>query len=277
MPIEEYLLPHSLDEAVRLRADHGPSLYVMAGGTIAMQGINEGEIVPERVMGLRRAGMAHVRRDNGSLAIGATTTLREMEALSELPLLGQAARNTGSWSIRNMGTVGGNLFAPPPSGDFAVALLALDTEVTLVSPNGERTLPLRNFYTGWTENVLQDDELVAELRVPVKGGVSAYTKYGRKQAHTPSVVSVAAWLALDGDRIEDARIALNAVGPHPIRATNAEGMLVGAVLDEEAIADAAAAAAEEAEPFTDAIASDWYRRKMVDVYVRRTLARIREE
>jgi CO/xanthine dehydrogenase FAD-binding subunit len=272
--IKEYFLPKSLDEALSLLAEHGPLLLVIAGGTIAMPLINEGVSMPEKVMGLRRAGLNYIKHSNGSIVIGATTTLTQMLDLQAFPLLQEAAHSIGGWAIRNMGTVGGNLFAPPPAGDFAAALLALDSQVKLANQKGERILPLSEFYTGFMTNALQPDELLAEIHVPPPKGKTAYIKYGRKHANTPAVVTVAVQVALDGKVVKDARIALNAVGPYPIRATEAEGILTGSSLNEETIAAAAAAAVEGCEPFTDAIASDWYRRKMVDVYVRHTLAQI---
>jgi CO/xanthine dehydrogenase FAD-binding subunit len=236
--------------------------------------INEGISLPERVMGLRKAGLSYVNRSNGTLGIGATTTLTQILIQEEIPLLGQAAHHVGGWAIRNMGTVGGNLFAPPPSGDFAVALLALDAQVKLVSKDGERILPLADFYTGFMTTALAPGELVTEIQVPVPEGVAVYVKVGRRQANTPAVVSLAAHLVFDGAEVADARLALNGVGPHPFRATKAEAVLVGSALDEKGIAEAAAVAAEECEPFTDPIASEWYRRKMVNVYVRRALAQV---
>jgi CO/xanthine dehydrogenase FAD-binding subunit len=269
-----YYLPQSVEEAVGLLAEHGPSVLVMAGGTIAMPLINEGISLPERVMGLRQAGLSYVNRSNGTVAIGATTTLTQMLTQKEISLLGEAAHHVGGWAIRNMGTVGGNLFAPPPAGDFAVALLALGAQVRLVGEDGERVLSLTEFYTGFMTTALGSGELVTEILVPVPRGVTVYLKYGRRQANTPAVVSLAAHLELDGSKVVDARLALNGVGPHPLRATKAEAVLISSTLDETAITEAAAAAALECEPFTDPIASEWYRRKMVNVYVRRALAQV---
>ena len=274
MTTQSYYLPQSVGEATDLLAEHGPALLVMAGGTIAMPLINEGVSLPERVMGLRQAGLNYVDRSNGVVKIGATTTLTEMLAQEEIPLLAQAAHQVGGWAIRNMGTVGGNLFAPPPAGDFAVALLALDAQVKLVAKDSERTLPLAEFYTGFMTTALAPGELVTEILVPAPRGETVYVKHGRRQANTPAVVSLAAHLVFDGETVEDARLALNAVGPHPLRAAKAEAVLVGSELNDTTIAEAAAAAAEECEPFTAPIASEWYRRKMVDVYVRRSLAQV---
>jgi len=236
--------------------------------------INEGISLPEKVMGLRRAGLNYVRRSNGRVEIGATTTLTEVLGLEAIPLLQQAARAIGVWTVRNMGTVGGNFFAPPPAGDLATALLALDAQLKLVSQSGQRIIPIAEFYTGFMTNALQPGELLAEIQVPIPKGRTAYIKYGRKHANTPAVVTVAAHIVLNGERVQVAHIALNAAGPHPIRATNAEAALVGSTLDKSTVAAAATAAAAECEPFTDALASEWYRRKMVGVYVGRTLAQI---
>jgi CO/xanthine dehydrogenase FAD-binding subunit len=277
MSVKAYILPQSLDEAVNLLAEHGPALLVMAGGTIAMPLVNEGISMPEKVMGLRQAGLNYVRQSNGSVTIGATATLTQMLGLKAVPLLQEAVRNTGGWAIRNMGTIGGNLFAPPPAGDLAVALLALGAQVRLVNQSEERVMPLEEFYTGFMTNALQPNELLAEIQVQVPKGKTAYIKYGRKQSNTPAVVTVATQIVWNGEQVQKATIALNAVGPHPIRATNAEMALVGSTLDAAAIKAAAAAAAEECEPFTDAIATAWYRRKMVKVYVGRALAKIAGE
>jgi CO/xanthine dehydrogenase FAD-binding subunit len=272
--VSSYFLPRSLPEALGLLERHGPALLVMAGGTVAMPLINEGISLPEAVMGLRRAGLDGLERDNGTLRIGATATLTQLLNQDAVPMLREAARSTASWSIRNMGTVGGNLFTPPPGGDVAVALLALDASVTLAGARGERVLPLADFFTGFLTNQLAADELLVELQVPIASEPTAYLKFGRKHANTPAVVTVAARLEWDGHRISDARIALGAAGPHPIRARQAERLLVGTGLGADAIAAAAAAAAGGCEPFTDGIATDWYRRRMIGLFVGRALEQL---
>ncbi len=274
MTVSAYLLPRSLPEALGLLEQHGLDVLVMAGGTIAMPLINDGISLPGTVMGLRLAGLDRIERANGRLRIGATTTLTQLLQQDAVPVLREAARNTASWSIRNMGTVGGNLFTPPPGGDVAVALLALDASVTLASSRRARVVSLADFYTGFLTNELAPDELLAELWVPIPAEPTAYLKFGRKHANTPAVVTVAARLRWDGGRIADARIALGAVGPHPIRARQAERVLIGTDLGADAIAAAGAAAAAECEPFTDAIATAWYRRRMVDLFVARALQQL---
>jgi CO/xanthine dehydrogenase FAD-binding subunit len=193
-----------------------------------------------------------------------------------LELLTQAARLFGAPAVRNMATVGGNLFAAPPAGDIAVPLLALDALVDLAGPRGRRTLPLDQFFTGLGQTARAADELVVALRVPPADGKTAYLRYGRRQANTPAVVAVAARVATEASgAVADARIALGAAGPHPLRARQAEAALVGRPLGAASIAAAAQAAQAECSPPTDALASEWYRRKMVGVYVKRALEQIR--
>lgn len=274
MTVRSYYLPRSLPEAIGLLASHGPDLLVMAGGTVAMPLINDGISLPNAVMGLRRAGLDRIEHGNGMLMIGATATLTQLLKQDAVPMLREAARNTAAWSIRNMGTVGGNLFTPPPGGDVAVALLALDASVLLAGPGGERVLPLAEFFTGFMTNRLAADELLSGMEVPIPGASTAFVKFGRKHANTPAVVTVAVRLQWGGGRVADARIALGAVGPHPIRSRQAEQLLVGTDLGPDVIAAAAAAAALECQPFTDGIATEWYRRRMTGLFVGQALEQL---
>jgi carbon-monoxide dehydrogenase medium subunit len=269
-----YFQPPSLDEALCLAAER-PGSLVIAGGTLALPLINKGVSQPEFVIGLRRAGLSYVRRENGTVKIGATTTLTQVRSAAGIPLLAEAAANVGAWQVQNMGTAAGNLFAPPPAGDFAVALLALDTRVVVAShARGRRVVPLSDFYTGFMTNCLELDELVIELQVPVPQGQTVLLKHGRLFTNTPSIVAVAAHVVTDGGRVKDARIAMNAVGPHPLLAQNAQAALGGAALSEAAIDAAGAAASAECDPFTDPIATEDYRRKMAGVFVKRALAQL---
>jgi len=271
LAVQEYFLPQSLEQALDLLSGHGPSLLVIAGGTLAMPLINDGISMPEKVMGLRHAGLNRINKSDGALVFGATTTLTQVAQDNTIQILQQAVRNVGGWQVRNMGTVGGNLFAPPPAGDLAVALLALDGRVKMVSKKGQRVVPLTDFYTGFLSTVLAPDELVTEIQVLLPKGKTSYLKFGRKHANTPAIVTVAAQVEADGNRVRGARIALNAVGPHPIRARNAEKALTGYPLSAASIAAAAREAATECEPFTDAVATDGYRRLMVVVLLGRAL------
>jgi CO/xanthine dehydrogenase FAD-binding subunit len=213
---------------------------------------------------------------DGQITIGAATTIARLAQLDRLPILAQAASMFGAPAVRNMATVGGNLFAAPPAGDIAVPLLTLDAQVELAGPHGRRTLPLDQFFTGLGQTARAADELVVALRVPQTDGQTAYLRYGRRQANTPAVVAVAARVVMAAEgTVVEARIALGAAGPHPLRTRQAEAALVGKPLNASSIAAAAAAAQAECDPPTDALATGWYRRRMVGVYVRRALEQIR--
>jgi CO/xanthine dehydrogenase FAD-binding subunit len=267
-----YFQPQSLNEALGLLAEHGPATLVMAGGTLAVPLVNKGVSRPEKVLGLRRAGLNYVRQVGGAVHIGAATTLTSLRREAGIPLLAEAVKNIGGWAVQNMGTAGGNLFAPPPAGDLAVAFLALDAKIVLASfRRGERVVPLAEFYTGFLMTVVEADELVVEIRVPQPAGKAVLLKHGRLYSNTPAIVSVAVHLLRDNGRAKDVRIALNAVGPHPLRAVSAEAAVKGTTLDAAAIAAAAGAAAAECDPFTDPIATEGYRRKMAGVFVQRAL------
>ena len=272
MTARALLIPRSVDEAVGSLKEHGRDLLVMGGGTIVMHQINDGHLFPKMAMSLARAGMDGVRQVDGHLEIGATATPTQLALLDSLPPLAQVAAQLGGPAVRNMATIGGNLFVAPPYGDLAVPLLALDAQVRLAGTGGTRTVPIEAFLAGRGATPADGPELVTALLVPLPQGRTAYLKLGRRVAVSPSVVTVVVQVVLGEDDIcSEARIALGAAGPHALRAHQAEAALVGHQFGPESIAAAAAAAMGECDPPTDALATAWYRRRMVGVYVRRAL------
>jgi len=269
MTVTTLFTPRSADEAVDLMRRHGSDLVVLAGGTIMMPMINDGALFPRQVMSLRRAGLDGLHTANDHVEIGATANLARVAEVNALPPLAEAARTVGGPALRTMATIGGNLFAHPPHGDLGAPLLALDAEVQLA---GGRVLALEDFYAERASGSRAGTELVTALRVPRPQGQSVYLKCGRRQGNTTSVIAVAVQVMIGSDgTCSDARIALGAAASHPMRARRAEEQLRGRLPDGEICAAAAEEAMAECEPFTDAIASDWYRRKMIGVYVRRAL------
>jgi CO/xanthine dehydrogenase FAD-binding subunit len=271
--LKTYFTPESQGEALSLKAEYGRDLWLMAGGTIFMPLINDGYIFPEMVMGLRRAGMDAVQVNGTAVSstavIGAGATLTQMTELAAYPMLQQAAQAVGGWAVRNMGTVGGNLFARAPYGDVGVALLALNATLKVASSSAERTVSLADFYGN--DRQLAPDELITEIHVPKTAGQTYYHKHSPRQANSPTIVAVAVNLKVDNGRVSSAAIALGGAAPIPVRAEAAESILAGAALNEESIGAAAEAAADASNPITDAVASEWYRRKMVAVQLKRAL------
>ncbi len=269
MTINAYFTPESLPEALSLKAAHGHDLHVIAGGTLLMPQINDGLFFPQMVMGLRRAGMDTISM-NGAGVIGATATMTQMEAQTRYPILQEAAHSIGGWAVRNMATVGGNLFNQPPYGDFCVALLALDTKLKIQSANSERMVDLNQFMTGGRQ--LEAGELITELHIPHHRGQTAFRKFGRRQANAATIVTVAAQIDVADGNIKNARIALGGADRVAMRSPAAEAVLNDAPLAPGTVAAAAAAAAAASNPITDAVASEWYRRQMIEVQLKRTLS-----
>jgi CO/xanthine dehydrogenase FAD-binding subunit len=174
----------------------------------------------------------------------------------------------GGPQVRNMATVGGNLFAEHPYGDFAVALLALGARVVAV---GQGARPL--------EDLLRDRAragLIASVEVPRPRNPSdfAFAKVSRIKPKGVSVLSIAVHLPREGGRIRGARVAFGAMGPMPLRAVAVERVLEGQSLDAASIARAASVATEGLEPPTDALSSEWYRREVAGVHLRRLLEKM---
>jgi len=146
--------------------------------------------------------------------------------------------------------------------------------VEIIGPAGPRSLPLAELWTGIMTTALASDELVVRIIVPIRPGRHAFIKLGRKSANTPAVVTVAVHAVMDGELVREPRVVLGAAGPYPMRSAGAEAVISGRELVPAAIAAAAAAAIEDAEPFSDSVASDWYRHRMVGVVVERALAQL---
>jgi CO/xanthine dehydrogenase FAD-binding subunit len=280
MTVREYLAPSSLPEVVEALAAGGSDVALMAGGTVMMPLITDGLRTPRRVVSLRRAGLAGVSVGDDEIRIGAMTTVATLLAMSDdrgvpqLAMLREAARHTGAWAVRNLATVGGNLFTVPRGGDLAVALLALDATARLVGPNGDRSVPLASFWTAAGATVLQPAEVVVEFTMVRRQADWAFQKLGRRELNTPAVATVAVCLERRGSAVDVARIAIGGAGPFPIRASRAETALSGSALDDGRIRHAAELAASDAEPIDDAIASAWYRRRMIGLLVSRALEEI---
>ncbi len=287
----EYLLPDSLSEATEIIAEHGRALAIVAGGTSAMRcGTCRGKhgrgilclecpgprlvSVPNAafVMGIQRLGLDGVAPANGGLGFGAGLSLSRLQASAPIPALRAAARQVGGPALRNMATVGGNIFERQPYGDVAVVLLALDASLTFAERDGERSQTLAAFYADGAKQ----GGLLTRIDCAAPDGEVVFLKCGRRRFNSPTVVTVAVCIALDGGKVRRARIALGGAGAHPMRCAAAEELLIGAALDPTSIAAAAAAAADACDPATDVVASEWYRRRMVATYVRRALGEIEQ-
>ena len=273
-----YYTPTSVEETLRLLADHGSDARLIAGGT---------DLLIELERGIRRAsvlidisrvpGLDGIALEDDALRIGPLVTHNRLVAsqivAKRAGVLAQAAWTVGAPAIRNRGTLGGNLITASPANDTIPALWVLGAHLVLRSVRGERTVPIAEFYRGVRQVDLAPDEMLVEVRVPPMhpGERGVFLKLGLRRALAISLVNTAVVVRLEEGRITRARIALGSVAPTIIRVPEAEGILVGGPLSEEQVERAADLAARAAVPIDDIRAGAEYRRRMVRVLVRRAL------
>lgn len=274
----EYFEPLSIEETVSLLKKYGDKAKVLAGGTDLVPQMKEKTTRPEFVISIGRiANLDYIRLDGEKgLKIGALTTIRSIEQSPQLQpkygLICQSASQTASIAVRNVATVGGNLCNASPSADIATALMALSAKTKLVSPAGERIVPLEDFILGPGATALKTDELLTEIQIPSPPAHTAgvYIKYTTRGGEELALIGVAALLTLSaGDgTCTEAKLALGAVAPTPIRARRAEGVLKGKKIDQELIEKAALTASDESSPIDDIRGSAEYRREMLKIFTR---------
>lgn len=267
-------------DACALLGRYGEKGKILAGGTDLMARINQRVTVPDALIYVGGCGMDRMRVEGDALVIGAGAThsaIMSSNAVREkAPLLYEAVKSIGSPAIRNMGTIGGNLVNASPAADGAVALLALGARVALCSGRGERQVGLDRFFVGPGRTVMEGDEVLTEVVVPVqrKGEKWAWRKLGQRKGECCSVVSVALKVDIDDGACRDVMISFGAVAPTPMISVKATGLLEGRKLSETLLHDIAEAAAEEIRPMDDVRATAWYRRKATAGLVKSSLSQM---
>ncbi|MFC1861319.1 FAD binding domain-containing protein, partial [Chloroflexota bacterium] len=210
------------------------------------------------------------------LKIGAMATIRSVELSphirSNYAVLYEAIHQITSVQVKTVGTLVGNLCVATPASDTAVALFALGAELKIIGANGERVIPVEKFFIKPGKTVMKTGEIVTEVMLPepVPGAYGAFMNMVRTAADIAKV-NVAVIITVNGDTCLNAKIAVGAVAPTVFRAENAEGMIKGRKLDEEAIKMAAEAAAGETRPITDLRSTAEYRKEMTGILVGRAL------
>jgi carbon-monoxide dehydrogenase medium subunit len=280
LPPFDYLEPKSVAQALNLLTKYGDKAKVLAGGTDLLVEMRAGLRAPEVIVSLSSIkGLAYIKSKNGFFRIGATTTLAEIEdsqqVLRQFPVLSEASREIGSLQIRHTGTLGGNLCNAVPSADMAPPLLALDASVSIVGLNGEREMPLERFFTGPHKNALANNELLKEIRFPIRKNPTGavFIKHAPRRAMEIAIVGVAAAVsaARRSAPAEFVGISLGAVAPTPIRVPKAEKDLTGKVIDSTLAESAGKVAEGESRPISDVRSSADHRQSMVRVLTRRAL------
>lgn len=277
----EMYQPTSLREASLLLKEKGPGGRFLAGGTDLVIAMKEKGLVPKYVVDLKRLpGLSGIRENSdGSITIGALTTMREIEIspllTKKYPFLCQSAAEVGSIQIRNRATIGGNMSNATPSADVAPSLIALQATAKIASARSERSVAIEEFFRGPGLNTMDSDEILTEITIPKTSPrlVGDYIKFSPREMMDLAYVGIAVAYTLGEkeNRCSQVRIVLGAVAPTPIRAKKAEAALEGQVLSEDLAEKVGAIATEEARPISDVRSSADYRRAMVGAMTKRAL------
>jgi len=281
LPKFDYTSPDNLQDVLVLIAGKKANEFKLyAGGTDVIPKLKKRLIAtPKILIDLKRIkGLDYIEYDpKKGLRIGALASARSVATSAvvneHFPVLSQAAGNIAAWQIQNRATIVGNICNAVPSADSAPALLTLEASVLCMNANGERVVPLTEFFAGPNQTILKNDEIVKEIQIPnlPSGSKGKYIKLSTRKKMDLAVVGVAVVIVSSDGICKELRIGLGAVAPTPLRAKEAEKKLLGQNLTDELIEQCAQLAAEEAKPIDDHRASAHYRKEMVSVLVKRAI------
>ena len=277
LPQFDYEAPRTVSEAVELLAEHQDEASVLAGGQ---------SLIPLLALRLARpavlvdiygiAELSGVSATDGWVAIGAMTreyVAEESGTVADaVPLLAAALPLIGHEAIRNRGTVGGSLAHADPAAELPAVARALDAEFVVCGPAGDRVVPAAEWFEGYLTTSRFPDELLTQVRFPAAGrgtGIS-FQEVARRHGDF-AIVGLAASLTLSQGAISDARLAFAGMSDVPIRAGDAEALLIGETPSAELFEEAARRATDDLDPPADLHGSSYYRKKVAAALVRRGL------
>ncbi len=278
----QYQRPTTIAEACELKAEHGPSARFLAGGTDLILNWQRGKVNFKRCIDLTFIpDLKYLTQTETDFRIGALSTLAAIEAAGAKQnglagALGNVACQMCTPQIRTSATIGGNLCNASPAADLPVLLMVLDAQLAIAGVAGDRTVPIADFFTRVNQTALTDEEMLTEIRLPLPSpnAACAYERATRLVVDC-NQTNAAVAISLDTDGfVTDARISLGAVAPVPIRAKEAEKMLVGmdvAHARKDMITQVSDQAAAETKPITDLRASADYRKEISRVLVKRCI------
>jgi aerobic carbon-monoxide dehydrogenase medium subunit len=271
-----FVTPSSIAGVLEELAD--PGAVLVGGGTSLALLARAGLIEPSRYVSVGGVAELHgINLVGDTVVIGAATTLRQLaredQVQASLPALAYAAGTVGNPRVRAVATLGGAICHGDPRQDVPPVLLAAGAALRVASPRGSREIEIAEFYTGFMENLLEEDELVTAVVVPLSVGLrSGYLRFTPNSADDyPTVAAAVSVRTDDGGLVREARLALGGVDATAVLATEAARALIGGALDLDRIHAAAHLAAEHCEPTTDNRGSEEYKRAMIDVILRRSL------
>ena len=271
----DYEVAESVDHAIELLGEHGEDAKILAGGHSLIPLLRLRLAAPSVLVDVGRLeDLNYIREEDDHLAIGALTHHRRIhndDTVNEhCGILAYTAGQLGDPSVQHRGTIGGAVAHGDPSGDLPSVITALEGEVVVKGPDGERTIAAADFFLDWLYTALDEQEVVTEVRVPKLSSDTgwSYKKFSRRSQDW-AVVGVAAIIEKSNGNIDTARIGLTSMGSTPMRATAVEEALSGASPDD--VAEAAESADEGTSPASDDAASEEFRRHLARVWTRRAV------
>ena len=273
----EYFAPRSLSDAVKFLSAHKDDVKILSGGQSLLPLMKMRLSKPAFVVDIGRLpGLDQIVEQGDHLVIGALVTHAQIEfsdlLKTKCPLLPQTATTIADVQVRNRGTIGGSIAHADPAGDWPATIIALDAEIQVSGPNGERWVKCDEFFLGLLMSVLEPDEIVTAVKVPVTGNdKTAYMKAAPRSSGF-AVVGVAVRLAMNSSgTCSRAAIGITGVTDKAYRPGRVEQMLTGKRLDTSTIQQAAAEACRNVEPIEDINGSAEYRKQLTEVYVTRAV------
>jgi aerobic carbon-monoxide dehydrogenase medium subunit len=266
----------SLKEAATMLSQLGEEARPLAGGQSLIPLMKLRFANPSHLVDLNFIpGCSYIKAENGVVRLAALTRHAEIEnsdVAARIPILHDCAAGIADVQVRNRGTIGGSVAEADPSGDWAVALMTLATEVRCVGRNGERTVPLAEFVKDAYTTALAQDELVKEItvKIPAKGSGGAYLAF-KRAAPVYATASAAVQLTMDGNVCKDIAVVLGCVGLTAIKVKDAEAALRGQIINQKTLGTVAEAARAAAEPQSDMRGSAEYKRTLVAALVKRAI------
>jgi CO/xanthine dehydrogenase FAD-binding subunit len=266
VPDFQLISPGSLSEALDVLAQNNGAWKPFAGGTDLMVLLEAGKLPHRNYVNIwNLPELRGIEVTDNQVTLGALTTYTEVQAhevlREEFPMLCQAASETGGLAIQNRGTLGGNIVNASPAADSPPALLVYDAELELISKEGSRRIPYSKFHRGYKQMDIRPDELLRAVRLPrsTKQRTHYYRKVGTRKAQAISKVCFAATASLNGNRIDDVRMALGSVAPIPIRCTLTEDALLGQTINPDSLNASRAALTKDISPIDDLRSTRDYR------------------
>lgn len=273
----EYFSPTTIEEALSLLETYRDDCKILSGGQSLIPLMKLRLAQPTYIIDLGGIpGLTYIREEGDRIALGGLTPYSQIESSEGLQkkcsLLPKTAALVGDVQVRNLGTIGGSLAHADPAGDMPAAVLALDGEIKAVGPGGERWIPVEEFFVGMLTTVLEPDEIVTEIRVPVLDGwKTAYLKAAqRSSGFATAGVAVRLKQGADG-RCEDIALAVTGISDVPFRPRAAEEMLRGRVPEPKLIEEAARRIGEGLDIISDIQGSTEYRLHLARVYLSRAI------